>query len=321
MPSQKGSLPILALLLIVIVLAAGAFYFSRNLQTPPPPQPTPTQPQPTASQMGLKFDNPPLKYDPFNDKNGPFYHQVFLAKSPDGLNFTKESDVLFDKASVPDMVALPNGRLLAYMVDGAGRSKSGVMVALSDDEGISWDQGSLQLKRKSAQPGGIADPQIIYYKNGTFRLYYLVFGPGKNSVKSATSTDGINFEEEDGTRFEYPRITDPDIVNFDGKWFMYLSQGPKLIAASSDDGLTFKLEKTIREKGSVTKTVYVDVNFYRQFYCSDGNIKSAKTADGLNFTDEPGDRLTSDPGQTICDPAPVHQNGAWLMLYKVAPGH
>lgn len=324
MPSQKGSLPVISLvfILIAILVTGFVFFLNRNPQKPqslstPSPQ---NQPQPTASPMGLKFDFPASKTDPFDDKKGSFYHQIFLAKSPDGLNFTKEPEILFDKASVPDIVRLPSGRIFAYMVDGAGRSKSGVMVALSDDNGVSWDQGSLQLKRKSGQ-FYIADPEIMYYKNGNFRVYYIIFGPGKNIVKSAISNDGINFEEEEGVRFEYSQITDPDVININGKYFMYLSQGPRLIAASSDDGLTFNLEKTIREDSSVSNTVYVDVDFWRQFYCLDGNIKSAKTADGLTFQDEPGFRLEPDPGKIICDPAPVHLGGSWLMLYKVAYNH
>lgn len=323
MPAQKGALSIAFLVIIILVVGGAALFFIKSSPKPQQTNPlvTQAQPQPTASQMGLKFDFPASKIDPFNDKNGPFYHQVFLSKSADGLNFEK-GNLVFDKASVPDLVRLPTGRLLAYMVDGAARSKSGVMVALSDDDGVSWDQGSMQLKRKTSEHW-ITDPQVLLLRDGTLVLYYIVFSGSKNLVKSATSVDGINFEEEEGTRFEYPGITDPDIVVINDKWFMYLSQGPKLISTSSDDGLNFKLEKTIRNSGSalpagrqVSKTVYVDVNFYRQFYCLEGNIKSAKTSNGLTFIDEPGFRLTAAPGKTICDPAPIHLGGSWLMLYK-----
>ena len=328
MQSQKGSLPIIGLVTIAVVVALIVVFIARNSQRPQPvnppvPQTTQAEPQPTAEQMGLKFDNPPAKADSFGDKKGPFYHQIFMATSPDGLNFTK-GELLFDQASVPDIIRLPSGRLLAYMVDGARRSKSGIMVALSDDNGKSWDQGSVQIKTPEGKQVMGADPEIILLKDSRLRLYTL-FGPkpepGKiqiNWVQSAISSDGINFEAEEGKRFESKDITDPDVVNINGKYFMYLSQGPKLITASSDDGLTFNLEKTIRENGSVSNTVYVDVDFYRQFYCFEGSIKSAKTADGLNFTDEPGFRLIPESGKMICDPAPVHLGGSWLMLYKVA---
>jgi hypothetical protein len=318
MLSQKGSLNILGSTILISIFIVSAFFFVRNYKTPQLSQPAPTlqnKPQPTTSQMGLKFDFPESLSDPFNDKNGPFNHKVYIAKSPDGLSF-KDNELLFNKASNPDIVKLPEGRLFAYMVDVAGRSKSGVIVALSDDNGVSWDKGSIQLKNKSENKSYIADPNILYTKSGNFRLYYIIFKEGNNEVLSAISSDGINFTEEDGVRFKYPYITDPDIIFVNDKYFMYLSQGQKLISTSSEDGLNFKLEKTIRQNGSVSKTVYVDVDFYRQFYCFEGKIKSAKTSDGLNFQDEPGFRLEPENGKIICDPAPVHLGGSWLMLYK-----
>lgn len=319
MPAQKGFLHIAIIIVIcALIVGAAGFIISKNSQKPKP-QPTPlpfsTQPQP--NQNGLKFDSAGVKSDPFDDRRGPFYHQILLAKSENGLDFAKEDGVLFDKASVPDAVLLPNGRLLLYAVDGARRSKSGIMVALSDDKGKTWDSGSMQLKSKAGTIA-TADPQIILLNDGSLRLYYIVFGQGMNQVKSAISTDGINFEEEDGVRFQYQQITDPDVVNVNGKWFMYLSQGPKLIATSSDNGLNFRLEGTIRQRGSVSKTVYVDVDFWRQFYCVPGGIKSARTSDGLDFAEEPGFRLEQPTGKTICDPSPIHLGGEWSLFYKLA---
>ncbi|OGE17414.1 hypothetical protein A2769_04565 [Candidatus Daviesbacteria bacterium RIFCSPHIGHO2_01_FULL_37_27] len=311
---QKGSLPLIVLVLITFIGLSLFFFLGKIYQKSVTLIPSPF-PQTTPSQMGLRFDFSPGKSDPFNDLSGPFYHQVFLSNSPDGVNFTK-GELLFDKASAPDIVRLPNGRLLAYMVDGAGRSKSGIIVALSDDNGKSWDIGSLQLKNRKST--GTADPEVILTRSGNIKLFYVSFLGKNNAVMSAVSEDGVNFEEEEGIRFQYPQITDPDLIFINDKWFMYLSQGSKLIATSSDDGLTFKSENTIREKGSVSNTVYVDVDFYRQFYCFEGKIKSAKTSDGLNFQDEPGFRLEPDKGKAICDPAPVHLGGSWLMLYKVS---
>src|SRR3989344_2674677 len=315
MSAQKGLLSISGLIILTLVtIIFISLFLIKDFQSETQVNPTATKTQ-LSSKNSLKFDFTASQQDPFNDPNGPFYHQVFLASSPDGLNFTKEDDVLFDKASVPDIIRLPNGRIFAYMVDGAKRSKSGILVALSDDDGKSWDLGSLQIKSKSGFAG--TDPEAILLNDGTIRLFYIVFG-AKNKVLSAASTDGVNFNQDEGIRFEYPKITDPDISIINDKWFMYLSQGPKLIAATSDDGLTFKLKNTVREIGSVSNTVYVDVDFWRQFYCFEGKIKSAKTKDGLTFQDEPGFMLEPQSGKTICDPAPVHLGGSWLMLYKVS---
>jgi hypothetical protein len=216
---------------------------------------TPLSETPTP-QAELTFDSPAVTSDPFNDPGGPFYHQIFKASSSDGVNFTKEQEAVFDKASVPDAIRLPSGRLILYAVDGARRSNSGIMVAISDDDGQTWQQGSVQLE--SPMNFGGADPEVVLLPDGKLRIYYVVFpgGPGvidpesRNEVFSAISSDGVNFQEEDGVRFEHEQITDPDVVKIGDKWFMYLAQGPRLIAATSPDGLNFQLETTIREQGS-----------------------------------------------------------------------
>lgn len=308
---QLGFSQIILIVLVIAILIVISLVF----RSKPNPSITPI-PSPIPSQKGLKFDFPPAQTDPFNNRNGPFYRQIFMARSQDGLNFTKEEKILFDKASVPDVINLPNGRLLLYAVDGARRSKSGLLVALSDDGGRSWDVGSLKLK--GAGSFGGADPDAVLLNDGTLRLYFVVFKEGQNQILSAVSQDGINFEEEDGIRFSYPQITDPDIVNINGKWFMYLSQGPILIVIVSDDGLSWKFEKIIRNFGSVTGTIYVDTNLWRQYYCTNGAIKSATTSDGLKFIEEEGVRLKETDGKLICDPSPVHLDGQWLLFFKLA---
>jgi hypothetical protein len=280
-----------------------------------------------AAKAELKFDLPAATSDPFNDPAGPFYHQLLKASSKDGLTFVKEGKVVFDKASVPDIVRLPNGRLIIYAVDGARRSRSGLMVAISDDNGMTWQQGSLQMTDTGILGG--ADPEVVLLSDGRLRLYTIFFPmkpqagiidpTARNQVLSAVSTDGINFQRENGVRFEHAQITDPDVVKIRDRWFMYLSQGPRLIAVSSADGLTFQLEGTVREKGSVSNTVPLGDNHWRQFYCADGGIQSALTSDGRAWQDEPGLRLQAAPDQIMCDPAPVQIGSDWLLFYKSGP--
>lgn len=272
----------------------------------------------------LTFDHPPARIDPFHDPHGPFFHNLKKATSSNGLDFTKVPGVVFEKASVPDALRRSDGRIFLYAVDGAGRSKSGIMVAISEDNGQSWKTGSLQLSCSRPVCSG-ADSQIVELPDGKLRLYYVVFPERRrapeqqvNQIRSALSTDGIHFMEEEGIRFEHQQITDPDVVLIGNKWYMYLSQGPRLIAASSLNGLQFKLEKTVREQGSVSKTVSLGHNKWRQFFC-DIEIKSATSSDGLHWTPEPGSRLEPEVNEIICDPTPLRMDSGWLLLYKTAP--
>lgn len=278
----------------------------------------------------LQFDAAGVTSDPFNDPRGPFYHNVYKAASKDGLNFKKTNGIVLEKASVPDLVKMNDGRLIMYAVDGARRSFSGFMVAISKDNGKTFQQGSVQFSSKVM---ALADPQVILTNDGNIRLFYVQFPEKKPpldasgkpistgdkiKIKSAISSDGINFEVEDGSRYETTEIvTDPDVIKIGSKWFMYLAKGPELIATSSSDGNNFKLEKSVRQQGSVSKTVAIGAGKYRQFYCKDG-ISSAITTDGLNFSAEDVS-LSAENGQIICDPTPVKVGNQWLMFYKVQP--
>ncbi|MBI4358041.1 MAG: hypothetical protein HY584_01955 [Candidatus Omnitrophica bacterium] len=268
-----------------------------------------------------------MEHDPFEDPVGPYYHQIYKAISSDGLEFTKIPELVFDKASVPDVLRLADGRILIYAVDGAHRSRSGLMVAISSDNARSWQQGSLQMRNSRGFAG--ADPEAVLLADGKIRLYYVTFGkrpePGQppdfesvNDIRSAVSSDGILFEEEDGIRFSYPQITDPDMIKIQSTWFMYVSQGPRLIRASSPDGLHFEYEDIVRENGSVSNTVAVEGGRWRQYYCAEG-IRSALTSDGLHWQEEGGFRAFPEEGHMICDPAPVKVESHWMMFYKVAP--
>ncbi len=242
---------------------------------------------------------------------------------------------MLDKASVPDAVKAKDGTLFLYAVDGSGRSFANLMLAISKDNGDSWKTGSLHVDTGDGQQIGAADPQAVLTDDGKIRLFYLVFPEKKppldengqpkptgekTKIKSAISNDGINFKEEKGARYESTdSITDPDVVKIGNKWFMYVSKGRELLAASSNDGDTFEYEKSIRTIGSVSKTVSIGGGKYRQFYCGDGGIDSAVTSDGLNWTDEKGSRLKTEQEEIICDPTPVKVGNKWLMFFKSAP--
>lgn len=324
-----------ALALIIVVLGVAGLVAWRVIKSSSKNQPKNTTSQTSASTPDtsgeiskidtakLAFDQQAAASDPIGDKNGPFYHDVYTASSTDGLHFTASGNKIAEHASVPDAIKLPSGQLVFYAVDGAQRSKSGVLMGVSGDNGKTWKLGSMQL---SGVSGGIADPQITITDSGQLRLYYLVFPgppvPGQppasvNTVDSSTSTDGINFTKESGDRLEYAQITDPDVIKIGSTWFMYAAQGQKQIYATSSDGLSFSYKGVTRQQGSVSKTVSTSGDKYRQFYCDKG-ISSSITSDGISWTDE-GANLAAPAGKIICDPSPVQlDDGSWLMIYKVA---
>jgi len=326
--SMRGFLPAAALLLMPLLFLTGCG--DEGAATDPEPETTSTA---QAEAAELSFDHAAATSDPFDDPSGPYFHQVMKASSPDGLSFVKISGVVLDKASVPDIIRMPDGRLIIYAVDGGGRSDSGLMVAVSDDDGQTWQQGSLPVEYQGNHRQGV-DPDAVVLDDGSVRLYYIVFPdrqppldaqgnpiPGSGEpirVMSATSTDGIHFVEEEGVRLQAADtefVTDPDVVKIGDTWFMYLSEGQTDIAYVSDDGMSFTRSGPVRDDGAVSNTVPIGGGRYRQYFCRRG-ISSAVTSDGLNFQDDPGVRLEADPGKIACDPAPVEVDGLWLMFYK-----
>ncbi len=325
-----------AVLLIVIaigLLGLGGYYFMNVNKSDSNSKNKGFEfPSETSTSADLKFDQPESSVDVSSDPHGPFYHKVYEATSSDGIEFPQKGKMIMDKASVPDVVKTSDGKLYIYAVDGAGRSNSGVMMAISEDNGVTWKQGSTQIK--SYDEGmSAADPQAILQDDGMIRLFYMTAtglpdkkdgkpvnnNQGTYMIKSALSKDGINFMEEEGTRYQSvgEQITDPDIIKINNKWYMYLAKGPDLIATVSSDGNTFKFLQNIRQNGSVTKTVPVGDNMFRQYFCRDG-ISSATSSDGLNWTYDPGVRISQDSrSETICDPSPVKTDDGWLMIYKV----
>jgi len=321
---------VLIIIILVGGVGAGSYYWWKNNKFVSVPAVSTTAEPATVE---LKFDKSASSGDGFNDPNGPFYHKVYKSTSSDGLNFNQNGELILDKASVPDVVKTNDGKLYLYAVDGSNRSASGIMVAISEDNGMSWRQGSVQIKREGEEMSA-ADPQAILQDDGSIRLFYLVVTglPDKKNgqpinmnqgifmIKSALSEDGINFIEENGIRYQSDdeQITDPDVIKINNKWYMYLSKGPELVVAVSDDGNTFRFLQSIRKNGSVSKTVPIDNNQFRQFFCHDG-ISSATSVDGLNWTDDQGVRTKPNQNEIICDPSPVKIDSGWLMFYKIAP--
>jgi len=273
----------------------------------------------TTKTVTPSFDNVAAKEDPFADPTGPFYQDIYSATSNDGLQFTTGTEPIIKQASISDAIKLVDGTIIIYALDGVGRSKSGIMLAMSRDSGKKWEQGSVKITTKRTKTTVGSDPEIVLLQGGKLRLFYIVSEGIKNTVYSAISSDGVRFTEEEGSRFSLEGVTDPDIVKINDTWMMYLSQSQKLILAVSKDGLSFTYKQLIKENGSASNTVLLSKGTWRQFYCSNDQIVSATTQNGLIFTDDAGSRLSPTDANFICDPAPIQIKNQWLLFYKKAP--
>lgn len=156
---------------------------------------------------------------------------LFSAYSEDGLTWIREKGIrLQDKneygeilASVPNVAALPNGKLRMYYSTG-----SRIKAAISSDEGLTWRKEKITGIDPPA-----TDPNVILVENGFYKMYYSISDsptkPKNLRIVSARSDDGLNWEREKGTRIKADEgalmVMDPDVVPLSmGKLRMYYSQ-------------------------------------------------------------------------------------------------
>lgn len=260
-------------------------------------------------------------------QGGPFFHQIYSATSTDGINWTHDEIMLLDHASVPCAIVLKDGRIRLYYVD-ASTAPEGTNCAESTDGGRSFRPLGCKIEKKSNYKA--LDPSIVQLKDGRFRLYFYAsqLNPDtsmSHPIISAISSDGINFTEE-GEVFSYDGLVDPDVFAVGNKWLMYvfsLKDFKTVIARSNRSGLKFKYLQTLGLEGwGTTAPIKLDDGKFRLYaFNQRGNqsICSFISSDGINWTQEPGVRLTAPAGKEITDPFVVRlPDNTFKMFFKVS---
>jgi hypothetical protein len=200
------------------------------------------------------------------------------------------SDPHFCDASV---LRLPDGR---YRMYGNYDTARGLIDSWISQDGIVFEK----------EPGsrltgfGIIWPSVVILPDGRFRMYYTdqsnpTGSGGAISIKSAISTDGLNFIVEDGQRLTY------------------LGSG-------------YESEGIIRPK-----VILLGNDTYRMYYSAIGNdvnrVMSAISSDGLNWVREQGIRIdpqnfcpantrVMDPGDSYIDSNGVIHQYIWTVKCK-----
>jgi hypothetical protein len=255
---------------------------------------------------------------PVTDPTGPFYHQVAVAPTADGVRLGEAWQVL-DHASVPDGVRTAQGDVLVYYVNG---QDGGVWVARLDGA-VAVPLGPIAIDGITA-PAGVVDPDATRLPDGRIRLAYLSgFGsPGASGLRAmclADSADGVRFSVV-GRALRLPEnetITDPSLLRLaDGSWLMAMSRGQQTILARSADGLAFATYDTV-SFGGVPELGAVPGGGVRLYVCARG-IESYVSADsGRSWSREASVVPPGTLGRSlVCDPSLVE--GASLFVFKTA---
>lgn len=250
---------------------------------------------------------------------GPYHDKVSFATSPDLINWTDSEEILAEHASVPDVI-LKDGILYVYFVDVTTDGiKEQIGLITSSDSGKTWSERKIinieGLKDKTA-----VDPAPFLMDDGTIRLYYFDISTtmndpdlSENAIYSAISTDGINFVEEEGVRFEYPAIFDPDIITNDDGYYMYVgTDDQKVLYATSSDGLDFEYGGVAMSGGAIPNVIFESGKYY--LFTGGVDISTSNTPRSFIKTPNRFDRgsLTADPGVVKLN------DGSYFMVYKTS---
>ena len=221
--------------------------------------------------------------------DGPWNHRVLLAESKDGLNWSIQERPLAEQASVPELLAGPDGRPILLLVDASGGARPGGLGALALEADGAWFGRETNLRG--------ADPNVVRLKDGTYRGYTK---ERDGAIIVFASRDGLQWERS-GVAFRddrYSNSTDSAVFETPEVWVMLISLRPPLLRSPSSDGLQFTTDGEMLDLGgSVSDTVKVEGGWRTFFHVNASPrtggkmlIRSAFTADGKTWRAEEGDR-------------------------------
>jgi len=257
---------------------------------------------------------------PVNDPNGPWGHQVVVASTTDGVTLDGAHQVL-DHASVPDGVALRDGRVLLYYVNA---ETGAIHVAKLAGETIE-QLGAISIDGAAA-PMGAVDPDAVLLPNGKVRLFYLGnLGPPQLGadkpwyICSADSEDGRSFKLTGrAIQFTGEPTTDPSVTRLsDGSWLMAVSRGPNTLLARSKDGLSFEQYASV-DYGGVPEVSSLNDGRTRLYVCARGIESYLSNDRGTTWTREATNIAPNIGKAIVCDPSWVPT--ANLFFYKTGGG-
>ena len=173
-------------------------------------------------------------------------HRVQWAHSTDGVSFVVDDTILLEKASVPDAVIGPNGKVWVYFVNGHP-GQHAIFIAEQQDDGTLETFDCIRVDGV-IRPNAV-DPDVVRLPDGRYRLFFFEgwFVDGAKPQEdhpfySAISEDGIHFTQEVKVLETNGGGTDPTATYLDdGTWLLGVTTGEGVLLAEGTDGGAFEL--------------------------------------------------------------------------------
>lgn len=238
-------------------------------------------------------------------------HTVWSAVSNDGTIWKEEQYII--RGSVPEVIYFQNKYYMFVM---------GKCLMYVSDDGLHFEAINYTLKADNLPEDfkdfGV-DPTAVMVNNEIHLFFYeptqtsqpvdVASITGDHKIIQYTSDDAITWERV-GEAIAVPGITDPDIIYYDAKWYLFMSAGQSAKGAVSDDGISFSLLNNgnpVEEQGGVSDTILV--NDLMHMYAH--RNENGKTVIKL---------LTSRDGSTWQDKGTVLENGEAPSVVQLPDG-
>jgi hypothetical protein len=284
---------------------------------------------------------------PRNNPNGPWNNDVLVYRV--SASGTVEKAATFERAGVPTIARLKDGRLIAahqHFPENDAANFDKVAVHFSSDEGKTWTAPG--VIRVDGLPEGMRfpfDPTLVPLPDGRVRLYFTgnYHLPRQRTIPnicSAISTDGIHYTFEPGVRFQVEeRMTiDCAVVLHQGTFHLFVPDNgspPELgvgvrphegygYHAVSKDGLKFTRMDDVQIEGrrhwlGNAQSDGKQITFYGtgEGYSVEGRPQGgmwmATSADGKAW------KLTPNPSVFGGDPGAVKTRDGGLLIVITGP--
>jgi hypothetical protein len=233
---------------------------------------------------------------------------IFLSISETGRQWRVYYEPIVRMGYAPDAVVLSTdsklgrrGELILFFLDAATNELYSIR---STNTGAKWSN-----RERVSVDGAGGPPSIAVAEDGTLRLFLA----NENGISAFKSEDSRTFEPI-GLALNAPGSRDPEVIQFDGEWLLFVSIEGEVRMATSKDGVSFAMTDQFRMRGSSPGAYIAGDKRLRLFFPGAGIWSRVRRDDGT-FASEAGYHLTPVEGTQIGNPSPVLMPSGLQLLF------
>ncbi len=267
--------------------------------------PVPTASQEPSSDCPVETSEPPIS-------PGPYDHVLSVATSTDGLNFSGSKPSLLARASAPDAVVGPDGKVWVYYVNGTP-GQHGIFIARVNDDGTVTSFDCVRIE--GAFDAEAVDPDVLRLSDGRYQLFYnpLVSANSQQveGIYTAISEDGIHFS---GNRqlVQLDGALNPSAVQLNsGRWLLTYTDESRVYVDQSEDGSIF--QRVGDFTAGIPEISYLSETNEVRLYNAEktGLVVRASVDNGINWAE------VSAAAPHAQDPSVLQlADDAWVLYYR-----